>query len=596
MKKFYSLLLACCFIPAFAAILPAQSNPQNDPEKIYLFDADISVHENGSITVTENITVNVKHQRINRGIYRDIPVSLKESVRPVSLQLDGQEHPFFTERKDKNLRINFGNDDYISTGKHTYTFVYTFVGAIDFYREHDEIYWNVTGNDWDFMIDKARVRVRFPDSVHVLKSGISLYTGPTGSKRNDTQETAKFTYETTRALAPHEGLTVAIPFDKGAVQKPSVLEYVKNSLSLPAYQALIILAVLCLYCWFTWFTLGKDPYYLAVTQYEPPEGISPAFMNLLYTLEVDESTLACQLVDMGMKGILEIHGVGSTDLKLTLKKVPANPSPEEDFVLKQFFPNEQTSCVLKENDKTSANKVKSVLSNLGKYLKKSSKDYIIYNKLPLYGAALLFIASGIIPFLHSEIIAGNIIYLSPILLSFGLKQYPLLGMRIVLIALSIGYVFGTYKDWTAHNVVCVLCFMICMWVFTYYGSLIRNLTPAGKILFAHIDGFRKYMETAEASRVAASDPLKAEQIFCKFLPFAFALQLQSEWLKQFTTTLSKETLHKCTSCIGGMRFISSGLANRLEYASGGNSSKGGKGSFGGGFSGGGHGGGGGGGR
>ncbi|MBQ2312993.1 MAG: DUF2207 domain-containing protein, partial [Elusimicrobiaceae bacterium] len=109
-----------------------------DPEKIYLFDAKITVQQNGEIQVTEDITLNAQHIKIRRGIVRDLPNSIAEHAHNISLTMDGEKHPFFTETHDGSLFINFGNDDYISKGKHTYSLTYSYVGAINFFQDYDE--------------------------------------------------------------------------------------------------------------------------------------------------------------------------------------------------------------------------------------------------------------------------------------------------------------------------------------------------------------------------------------------------------------------------------------------------------------------------
>ena len=139
-----------------------------------------------------------------------------------------------------------------------------------------------------------------------------------------------------------------------------------------------------------------------------------------------------------------------------------------------------------------------------------------------------------------------------------------------------------------------MAYLAGMWGMAFYVPLIRNITPAGKELFAHIDGFKKYMQTAEIYRVAASSPLEAEKIFCNFLPYAFAFGFENKWMEKFGKILSQATLEKYTACVGGTKFLSSGLSSCVQNCSGGGRHGGG--SHGGGHSGGGHGGGGGGGR
>ncbi len=38
-------------------------------------------------------------------------------------------------------------------GEYTYTFIYETDRQLGFFPEFDELYWNVTGNDWNFPID-----------------------------------------------------------------------------------------------------------------------------------------------------------------------------------------------------------------------------------------------------------------------------------------------------------------------------------------------------------------------------------------------------------------------------------------------------------
>ena len=141
MKRLFLLILL--FVCPY--LIFAQNYSYNNQEKIYLFDVKVAVQENGEIQVTENITINAKHQKIRRGIYRDLPDSLQENAKPISLTMDGKTHPFFTEKQGRFLRVNFGNNDYISQGKHTYSFTYNYTGAINFFKDYDELYWNVTG-------------------------------------------------------------------------------------------------------------------------------------------------------------------------------------------------------------------------------------------------------------------------------------------------------------------------------------------------------------------------------------------------------------------------------------------------------------------
>ena len=136
MKKILLFLFLFCF----PFVLSAQ-------ERILFFDARAYVNLDGSVSITENITVNVEHKEIRRGIYRDIPLNAGEIVVE-NLKMDGYSHPYFEENINGGLRINFGDDRMISRGTHTYSLSYTVSDAVKPFSKYDEVYWNVTGNDW----------------------------------------------------------------------------------------------------------------------------------------------------------------------------------------------------------------------------------------------------------------------------------------------------------------------------------------------------------------------------------------------------------------------------------------------------------------
>ncbi|MDR3113314.1 MAG: DUF2207 domain-containing protein [Endomicrobium sp.] len=123
MKKLLFILSAffifCAHIFAFEA------------ERIISFDSKMMANTDGSALITETIEINADHRQIRRGIYRDIPRSGIGQIKPQSLFMDGKQHPFFTENQGNYLRINFGNDDYISKGRHTYKLAYSVERALN---------------------------------------------------------------------------------------------------------------------------------------------------------------------------------------------------------------------------------------------------------------------------------------------------------------------------------------------------------------------------------------------------------------------------------------------------------------------------------
>ncbi|MCQ2410639.1 MAG: DUF2207 domain-containing protein, partial [Elusimicrobiaceae bacterium] len=564
------------------------------PEKIYLFDTDIKVQPDGTIHVSETISLNVRHQQIRRGIYRDIPTSLKENATPLSLTMDGQTHPFFTEHKNGNLRVNFGNDNYIPQGQHTYIFTYTFAGAVDSYTHYNEIYWNVTGNDWNFTIDKARVHLSFPPGTHIQADGISTYTGHKGSKQNQAVQTGELTFETTRPLAPQEGFTVAVPFNKGTVVAQPWWKQNVQVFSGPALFSLLLAACLFVYFIHTWLKVGQDPAYVAVAQYEPLQYIALASMQYLCTQSLDTTVLTCALLDLAMQGYIEI-----TEKKEFFSSTKA--------VITRYFDKDEQSLPAEEQimlrhiggalnlSPSSAEKFNKMRQEIQEHFKQQSKFYVVSNTSYIAKAGLMLAALGIVPFLFMPQPAPFIFincHFAVFFLAMAVfvpNLWIKTGVGLLLSAFYGIFWVGILLKSPPTAAICQVLFVAGMWGFAFYASLIRNVTPAGRDLFAHIYGFKKYMKTAEVNRVAASNPADAEKIFCRFLPFAFALGLENQWIERFEKILSKAVVEKCTACAGGARFVSKSFPGCVR-------SSGGGGSHGGGHAGGGHGGGGGGGR
>ena len=605
MRKIFNLMASCFFVllacGAFAWDDPFDPNYRNsalDPEKIYLFDVKIDVQTDGSINITENITLNAKHQQIRRGIYRDIPVSFGNQLDSISLTMDGQTHPFFTENKGRNLRVNFGNDNYIPQGRHTYSFNYTYKNAIKFFKNYDELYWNITGNDWNFVIDKARAQVSLPANAHVQSENISLYTGPSGAKESNASQVGNLTFETTRPLSYREGFTIAVPFDKGAVEQPPLLTRLKDSFSFSVLFSFALFIFLIIYAVGSWLKVGRDPVYPDIAYYEPPKDISPAFTYFLYNKMADSKFIACILLDLAMKGYIEIQtekkSFSRPQVALWRKKIDSKGLPtEEKMVFDKIFTfSFGDVCML---DCSAGGLLNEIMKQLHKYFTEESKAYIMGNSSYIIKAVIIVACLGIVPFIFTapEAIFINLHFSAFFVVFSLLTKNPFFKILIRI------FIIGFYSPFWSQMInspgafLCLVFYIASLWGLGYYMQLIPNVTPLGRELFEKLNGFKKYIKTAEVNRFAVSNPMDEEKIFCDYLPYAFAMGLENQWIKKFSKTLFKATIDKCVACAGGVAAVSGGLARSINSCGGGSGSSG---SGGGGCSGGGGGGGGGGGR
>ncbi len=158
------------------------------PERIISYDSRIELLEDGSMAVTEQIQVVSTGDLIKRGIYRDFPTRYKSRggkwivVRFDVIQVlrDGQTEDYHMENHSNGKRVYIGNKDvFLDPGVYTYTIAYRTDRQLGFFRYHDELYWNVTGNGWEFDIERASATLILPKSI---RGQIMEYDGYTGSQ------------------------------------------------------------------------------------------------------------------------------------------------------------------------------------------------------------------------------------------------------------------------------------------------------------------------------------------------------------------------------------------------------------------------------
>src|SRR6266436_1148505 len=292
------LLIACLGLSAVLSV-PGPS------ERILDYHSDITLEDDGSLQVTETITVNSTGQQIRHGIFRDFPTTYTDpynnryvvGFQMLAATCDSAQEQFRVEDQFNGKRIYLGNPNAIvSLGRHVYTITYTTNRQLGFYKDHDELFWNVTGNGWDFPIDAASATVHLPLNIPADKVTFSGFTGLKGSRESQltpSREGDAFQFTAKRALAPHEGLSVLLMWPKGYVTPPTF------SQSLEFFfrdnRGALLLAsgflVTLLYYLIAWSVVGRDPARgVIMALCEPPSNLSPSAMRYLIRMGYDNKT------------------------------------------------------------------------------------------------------------------------------------------------------------------------------------------------------------------------------------------------------------------------------------------------------------------
>src|SRR5271165_1536116 len=208
------LLLLTAALLLFSRSTPAQY------ERILDYHSDITLRDDSSLLVTETITVMADGHDIRHGIFRDFPTQYVDPYNnryAVNFQMqsatrDSLDEPYRVEPYANGKRIYLGRPNVIvPRGRRTYTLTYVTSRQLGFYKDHDELFWNVTGNGWAFPIDHASATVHLLSSIPMEQVNITGFTGPQGSRASDlisTRGDGSFDFSASKPFGPHQGLSI----------------------------------------------------------------------------------------------------------------------------------------------------------------------------------------------------------------------------------------------------------------------------------------------------------------------------------------------------------------------------------------------------
>ncbi|MEE8284846.1 MAG: DUF2207 domain-containing protein [Alphaproteobacteria bacterium] len=543
-------------------------------ERIVTFDADITVHEDASMTVIETIAVEAERRKIRRGIYRDFPTTyrtrrgtqVRVGFQVIGVTRNGRTEPYRTERRTNGVRVYIGRKNRsIRRGRHVYVITYRTDRQLGFFDGFDELYWNVTGNGWGFEIGRASARIHLPKGARV--SDHAAYTGPKGTKGKDykyvpqADESAYF--ETTRRLRPREGLTVAVSWPPGFVARPSDAQRLAHFIgdNSVLFAGFLGLGMLLVYYLPVWVMVGRDPETgTIVPLYAPPKGFSPAAARYVTRMGFDGKVFTAAIVSMAVKGFLTIEEKGDGSYRLEKTGRKAALSMGEQAVARKLFARGRDNFTIKQaNHKT----LQAAQKALKAWLRTEfEKIYFARNGAYFYpGLGLSVLALLIMVGASHQVETAA--FISVWLAIWSVAVYFLFRkvLRAWQGALSSGSVmsgfgagfltlfalpfFGAeamglwqFADATSLGAAVILL-AILLANFLFY-HLLKAPTFLGRRMMDQIEGFADYLSVAEKDRMnLLNPPDRTPELFEKFLPYALALGVEQAWSEQFAGVLAQ---------------------------------------------------------
>lgn len=494
---------------------------------IQSFSTDIVINQDASILVTEKIVVDYSREQ-HHGIFRLIPFNyedekgVKSSIAMNIVSVtneDGRPWNYEVTEEGNYYNIKIGDADRYLKKVATFTIRYQAWGAIGYFEDHDELYWNSTGDKWGVPIKKAEATILLTSTQDKKTLQTKCFTGKSGSKNQNCTSTLingkTFQYATTKALNAEEGLTIVAGFPKGTVSATPAMppENVRNDYGFiqPAKPlttadlisqnwgfGLPILATLILFI--LWYTKGRDPQASRTTImpiYTPPDNLTPTEIGALMDESVEMRDITSAIIDLAIRGYITI-------VELKEKVLLWNSTDYEFQKVKEYAIDRK----LKAHEKAILD---ALFQSGGSSIKLSKLENKFYQNIPTIKATIYksLVEDGYFPTSPEAIRKGfmTIGFLLTIIGFISLQFWAVSGS----LALPIGIALSSLP----------------FFIFGYYmpAKTSKGVETKYKVL-----GLKEYINTAEKDRLKFQEK---ENIFEKLLPYAMTLGIAHKWTKTF---------------------------------------------------------------
>lgn len=524
----------------FAIISGFSNKTHASAEVINNFEAKIEINKDSSVLVSEKINYDFGDNQ-RHGIFRDIPLSAENGPQ---LDIDilgvfdesGRDYPYDRYTRKNVLNIKIGNPNLTISGKKAYVIKYLVRNAIRTFSDHDELYWNVTGNQWLVPIDKASAFVTLFDPS-LKDPRMACFTGPVKSVLSKcvfSKVSGGFDYTTTDNLKTKEGLTIVFSMPSGYVKvadiksidttpvKPTPYNidiggdrYIAGSrmfdLLVPFVMVFIfivsvVVIILSLHGPIRIKPKPSIPKELRglpiVVEYNPPDNLPPIEVGTLLDRRVDVTDISSVIMDLAVHGYLKIKHISvksflsnQDDFELIrLKSGEDLNHPADKIIFDLFF---------KHNDRISLSKFKGSGTVFQNHIEKIIDE-------------------------TEKRMSDEGYFDQPANDKTKKPENYLVILGLIIGAVSAGVIFGGVGLAAYSSLVVIIIFI------TELMKLGHRITPRGVAAFAKVLGFREFLQLTEKDKLELLDaPELRPETFEKFLPYAMALGVEDKWAKKF---------------------------------------------------------------
>ena len=575
----------------FALLCAGSSIRADVPEHagISVFRSDVTVKQDASLEVREDITLDSGGRYYRYGFVRNLPIGSEDrwdpkyvgeykkdnGIRVKILEVREDGNPIQFEQGQgygySQLRIGAKNVP-LKAGEHRYIIRYSVTGALNPGTTADTLYWNSNGHERDVPIGEAILSVYLPAGVSATDAGVEARVGGRGvsyGRRADTElqriddAAGAITYRATN-VGPRQSLSVAVTWPAGYVHAPK-FSFLSEDQRLLAAPALLFVFYLI-----AWLRIGPEPKPgTVVTRYEPPDGLSAAAVRYAVTTGSDGRSFAAVIAALATRGCLRVEpndGKYKLSRLMSDRAMEAKLAPEEKRVLTMLFEDGPeivlTPSLEQRNTAQNTRYVAGIQQELGTRL-----DGLYFTRhagviaLGVVATALaaLWLAataegrdtSGAVFLTMWVLFAGLMIGLlfelaflpacKTALRSGGwLKLLPGAAAVSVFVAVIV-YMLRELAAGVSPAFAIMVAAMLV--VNLAWGPQLKRRTLQGRQILDQIAGFRLFLEKVEQDRLdklnSAGEP---PEMLDEHLPYAIALEVREAWGDHLAQTFLATTV------------------------------------------------------
>jgi uncharacterized membrane protein YgcG len=528
---------------------PDQALAQNE-ESLTSFHADIRIEADGSLEVVETIALYAMGREIRRGFIREFPTRYRDhygnrvvvGFDMLEATRNGRPEPYWTERVSNGVEIFLGDDSFLEVpATHTYTLRYRTTRQMGFFKDFDELYWNVTGTGWIFPIRASSATVRLPAEVAESDLRLACYSGAQDADGRDCRfrvlEPGVVHFEASRGLDAREGLTIAVGFPKGLVIEPTQAARVGHVMRDNAGLLLALAGFLTLLGWYLWQwnSKGRDPASGVIfPRYEPPAGHSPAGIRFLRRMGWDHRCFSADLVDAAVRGFLTIHRDKPTREMLIASLPEAERKTYESSgmaqrVLDLVLRNTKELWRLERNLDGDQAALTEGQRAIATHVFAGGPQLLLRNSDPATVKVMQAANKAQRVSLEKQYSPSHFV------VNGGVVARGVLFSVLFLIP---AFILGTADDGAGVPLIMMIVVLTVILHFVM-ANLMKQPTAEGRRLLDEIEGLRVYLGLAEKAELGrlqgpGNEPALDADRYEQLLPYALALDVEDAWTRKFT--------------------------------------------------------------